>query len=306
MMLTYRCCHRMSRLSRRADPSASRPAKHMERFSTTPAARVLRVSRVVLLALAFILISGLAVAQDRVGPYAEELRNNPDFRVRTQAALALGAAADKRAVEPLCGGLEDENTTVRAAAAAALGKLMLGGEECLERRLNEETNTSVKSVVEKALERLRGGGSPSGPSLEAATYYVGIGLVTNKTDRGEDELDRVVRSSLLKAFSQLSGYAAAPKGETADQTRSVLAKHKHLKPFFVWPKVSISYATGDLSMKFDLSLFTYPGKAFKGSITRNLTMPDTPTRDVEAEDDLIQTAAEAAVSSVAAQASSLQ
>jgi hypothetical protein len=271
-----------------------------------PHAALMRVSRVVLLALAFTMLSGLAFAQDRVGPYAEELRNNPDFRVRTQAALALGAAADKRAVEPLCGGLEDENTTVRAAAAAALGKLMLGGEQCLERRLNEETNTSVKSVVEKALERLRGGGGPSGPSLEAATYYVGIGLVTNKTDRSEDELDRVVRSSLLKAFSQLSGYAAAPKGETADQARSVLAKYKHLKPFFVWPKVSVSYVGGDLSMKFDLSLFTYPGKAFKGSITRNLTMPDTPTRDVEAEDDLIQTAAEAAVSSVAAQASSLQ
>jgi hypothetical protein len=258
----------------------------------TQGARVLRISRVLMFALAVALTSGVALAQDRVGPYAEQLRDNPDFRVRTQAALALGAAQDKRAVEPLCGGLDDENTTVRAAAAAALGKLMLGGEQCLQRRLAEETNTSVKSVLEKALERLRGGGGPIGPALDVARYYVGIGLVTNKTDRSDDELDRVVRGSLLKALSQLSGYAAAPKAETADQARGVLGEHKQLKPFFIWPKVNIAYAGGDLTVKFDLSLFTYPGKAFKGSMSRNLTMPDTPTKDVAAEDELIQAAAE--------------
>jgi HEAT repeat protein len=245
------------------------------------------------LALLFVLaLSSRSVAQDKVGPYAEELHNNPDFRVRTQAALALGASADKRAVEPLCGGLEDENTTVRAASAAALGKLLLGGDQCLEHRLKDETNASVRSVIEKALERIRSGGAPSGPVLESATYYVGIGLVTNKTDRTDDELDRAVRGSLVKALGQLSGYVAAPKAETADQARSVLAKFKQLKPFFIWPKVGISYENGDLTVKFDLSLFTYPGKAFKGSMSRNLTMPDTPTRDPAAEDELIQTAAE--------------
>jgi hypothetical protein len=231
-------------------------------------------------------------AQDRVGPYAEQLRNNPDFRVRTQAALALGASNDKRAVDPLCGGLEDENTTVRAAAAAALGKLLLGGEQCLERRLQDETNASVRSVVVNALERIRNGGAPSGPALDAASYYVGIGVVTNKTDRGVEELDRVVRASLIKALAQLQGYVAAPKTETADQARSVLSKYKQLKPFFIWPKVEVSYAGGDLSVKFDLSLFTYPGKDFKGSMSRNLTMPDTPSRDVAAEDELIEVAAE--------------
>lgn len=247
-----------------------------------------------------------AFAQDRVGPYAEQLRDNPDFRVRTQAALALGASNDKRAIEPLCGGLEDGNTTVRAAAAAALGKLMLGGEQCLEDRLEDETNASVRSVVEKALERIRSGGaSPSGPALDQAAYYVGIGLATNKTDRSDEELDRIVRASLVKALTQLSGYVAAPKGETADQARSVLAKYKQLKPFFIWPKVVVSYAGGDLTVQFDLSLFTYPGKAFKGSMNRNLTMPDTPSRDTAAEDELIGAAAENLVPKLAQLADSL-
>jgi len=271
----------------------------------TPRRRLHRLVAPLMVASALMLIAGGTLAQDRVGPYAAELRDNPDFRVRTQAALALGASQDKRAVEPLCGGLEDENTTVRAAAAAALGKLMLGGSECLERRLSDETNTSVRSVVEKALERIRGGGGPSGPALDTASYYVGIGAVTNKTERSDDDLDRVVRGSLLKALSQLSGYAAAPKSETPDQARGVLGKYKQLKPFFIWPKVNISYAAGDLAVKFDLSLFTYPGKAFKGSMTRNLTMPDTPARDAAAEDELIQAAAENLVPQLARLADSL-
>ncbi len=265
MMLTFRCRHRMSRLrfpqttrGRHCGFGPTTPMAGPVHSAAAPMKQRLPVVRVpsapdsgAAASVGFgTLLSSVAFAQDRVGPYAEQLRDNPDFRVRTQAALALGASQDKRAVEPLCGGLEDENTTVRAAAAAALGKLMLGGEQCLERRLSEETNTSVKSVVEKALERLRGGGTPSGPTLDATNYYVGIGLVTNKTDRSSDELDRVVRSSLLRAFGQLSGYAAAPKTETADQARAVLSKHKQLKPFFIWPKVDIAYASGDLSVKF--------------------------------------------------------
>src|SRR5687768_4441045 len=41
-----------------------------------------------------------------------KLGSNPDFRVRTQAALALGASRQKAAVAPLCRSLSDSNTTV--------------------------------------------------------------------------------------------------------------------------------------------------------------------------------------------------
>src|SRR5882757_8374398 len=68
----------------------------------------------------------------------QNLANGSDFRIRTQAALALGASKSQLAVEPLCGGLGDANATVRAASAAALGRLRLGGSECLQRRLATE------------------------------------------------------------------------------------------------------------------------------------------------------------------------
>jgi hypothetical protein len=244
----------------------------------------------VLLCVFGVCFTSMAWAQDRVQQFATQLRSNPDFRVRTQAALALGSSKDKRAVQPLCDGLEDTNTTVRAASAAGLGKLALGGEECQQERLSTESNTSVRSVIQKALEKVRGGGIQGTP-LEQAEYYVGIGKVTNGTGRGDAVVNEMIRSAVLKALAQVPGFAVAPADESPEQARAVMTKHK-LKAFFIWPKVSTTYAGGNLTVKFDLSLFTYPGKAFKASLNRKLTMPDTPDVDTEAEDELIGAAVE--------------
>jgi hypothetical protein len=243
-------------------------------------------------------LAATANAQDRVAQYAQQLRTNSDFRVRTQAALALGASKEKRAVEPLCGGLDDSNTTVRAAAAAALGKLSLGGQECLEEHLEEETNASVKSVIQKAIERVRSGGVVGTPP-EAAKYYVAIGAVTNKTTRSDADLNRVVRAHALKQLAQLAGYAVAPEAETPVQARDVLAKHAQLRPFFIWPKIEIIYVDGNLTVKVDMSLFTYPGKAFKGALNRKLTMPEVPSPDTAEEDSLIEAAMERLIPDIA-------
>src|SRR5688572_7268425 len=96
--------------------------------------------RVAALVLLFVcLFSASASAQAAsLERLIDTLKNGADFRVRTQAALALGASKNQGAVAPLCSGLSDPNTTVRAAAALALGKLALGGTECLTARLNTE------------------------------------------------------------------------------------------------------------------------------------------------------------------------
>src|ERR1700712_1306583 len=90
-----------------------------------------------------------AAAAADVDHLVQNLANGSDFRIRTQAALALGASKSKRAVEPLCGGLGDTNATVRAASAAALGRLRLGGADCLQKRLATESSDSVKSTILK-------------------------------------------------------------------------------------------------------------------------------------------------------------
>ena len=58
-----------------------------------------------------------------------------DFRVRTNAALALGATDDDDAIAPLCGGLDDPSEVVRQAVAVALKRLARpSSRDCLQRR----------------------------------------------------------------------------------------------------------------------------------------------------------------------------
>jgi len=72
-----------------------------------------------------------APAAESIDDLKQKLLKDDDFRGRTQAALALGSTDSGRAVEPLCLGLKDSNDTVRAAVAAAFGKLQKGGLDCM-------------------------------------------------------------------------------------------------------------------------------------------------------------------------------
>ena len=237
------------------------------------------------------LVAPQAAAQpaDRVLRASAELRDNEDFRVRTQAALALGASKDKRAVKPLCEGLEDPSATVRAAAGAALGKLALGGSECLKNRLDDETNASVKSVISKALEAVSAGQRPV-VSVETK-YYVAVGPTTDKTGRSGTTVDDMVHGAVDEAVADMQGVVVAPRTETVTQGKAVVAKWKKLKAFFLWPKVQApEYSGGNLTVRVEMAVFTYPGKAMKGTIPLKLTMPDVQPGDRSSEDDLIRRA----------------
>ncbi len=222
----------------------------------------------------------------RLERMASELRNNEDFRVRTQAALALGASKDKRAVSPLCDGLDDASTTVRAAAGAALGKLALGGTDCLKSHLSTETNTAVKSVLTKAIDAVKAGQKPA---VTAETkYYVAVGPTTDKTGRTGTEVDDMIHHAAEQAAADMEGFVIAPRAESPTEGKEVVAKWKKLKAFFLWPKVQPpDYSGGNLTVRFEIAVFTYPGKAMKGTIPLKLTMPDVRPGDRDTENDLI-------------------
>lgn len=225
----------------------------------------------------------------------KRLRSSDDFRVRTQAALALGASGDGRAVKPLCTALSDANAAVRTASAAALSRTGRSGVSCVRRRLKVETVPHVQAALRDTLRLL----TPAPPALtEDTKYYVAIGEVTNGTTRPDNDLQRVVRTGFVKYFSKLAGFVVAPEGETPEQAAALLKKHPRVKPLYVWPKVSIRYQNGDLVLELNLSLFTYPGKAFRGSVTRSLTMQDVEGQDSGAEDELIDMASGALVPDV--------
>lgn len=230
--------------------------------------------------------------------------SNPDFRVRTQAALALGASRQKNAVAPLCRSLGDGNTTVRAAAAAALGKLKLGGSQCLQDRIAREQNAMAKAAMQKSLAILL---TPPEPVITPDTkFYLAIAKTTDKTGRTGDGVDRMVRGAMEGAAPPL-GIVLAPATETQDQGKKRLSAHPKLKAFYFSPRVApIEYVGGNLKVKLEIAFFTYPEKAMIGTFTVPLTQEGVDGPDPASEDDLLKMAAARALEKFAPIAARLQ
>jgi hypothetical protein len=258
--------------------------------------------RLFVLAVVFTALPCRALAQQKnIGYLAEQLRTATDFRVRTQAALALGSSGTAEAVAPLCEGLDDTNETVRSAAAAALGKLAKPeGAACLAKHANE-TSPSVRAVIERSLASLKGKPPPPGAN---DTFYVAIGPVADKSGRKDSKVPALVLAAMQQKLLSMRGYAVAPQGETAAAARKVIDKHK-LTGFFLQTRVEPPKMNGsDLTVQIRVTLWTYPGKSLQGEFSPKLTMSGVSPGDTDSEDELIKMAVEKAVDNFALVAAS--
>ena len=129
-----------------------------------------------LVLLAFGLTSTSAFADSRVQFLADRLKYPPaagqpdDFRVRTNAALALGTTNDDAAVAPLCGGLDDPSEVVRQSVAVAFKRLLRPVSlDCMQRRVAIETNAGVKTQLQRAIEAVQAAGGGSGGNSGGGT-----------------------------------------------------------------------------------------------------------------------------------------
>jgi len=247
--------------------------------------------------LCTLLLSSLAMAQtsdlDRL---IYNLANSEDFRVRTQAALALGASRSERALPPLCTALADSNTTVRAASAAALGRLgAQAGQACLEKRLGIEVSDVVKATIQKALEVLKNGGGAEPVFASDTKFYISISKTTDKTGRGTAEVDGIVRSAMTAKVGQTPGFLAAPAGETPAEAKRRLGAHAKVKGFFLSPVISTEYSGDNLKVKIDVAMATYPDKNVFGNFSFFLKEGGVSPGCTSDENDLIFSVAERAV-----------
>lgn len=251
----------------------------------------------VLVFLGTLLMSSAAAAQaNDVERLVYNLANSEDFRVRTQAALALGASKSERAVTPLCSALADLNTTVRAASAAALGRLqMQSGQACLEKRLESEPSDVVKATIEKAIEVIKNGGGAEPVFVGDTKYYISVGKTSDKTGRTGDEVDRMVSTAMRSKIGQTPGCLAAPRTEKPAEATKRLAAHAGVKGYFLSPAISTEYAGDSLKVKIDVAMATYPDKAVFGSFSFFLKVGGVSPGSTEDENDLIRTVAERAV-----------
>src|SRR3954452_21753257 len=133
--------------------------------------------------------------------FLSEKMKDADARVRTSAALALGASNEDGAVDPLCGGLSDREDVVRQASAVAMKRLnRTRALDCLRAREPEETNEAAKIAITRAIETIssggEGGGSEPVKDNPNAKYYVSLSSVGNQTGRAQTEVDRIVLKSV--------------------------------------------------------------------------------------------------------------
>ena len=246
---------------------------------------MLRISSSLIIALAITFVSVTAHAES-VAELAKKLLGADDFRVRTQAALALGSSGDAKAVSPLCKGLDDSSDTVRAAAAAGLGKLAQGGKDCLAKRLSKESSSNVKKMIEKALRLLDE--AESGPVLGDATrYYLALGPVENATSRKLDDITAVVRKALVRSAQRSGGFAFAPAGENVATAKKRLRKHPHVVGYYAKPRVQSTKTGQQIAVTCNLDIFGYPEKDPLGNVGRSAGVGGVDTSDTGEEDRLI-------------------
>ena len=238
-------------------------------------------------------ISGVAGADD-IADNARLLRTAEDVRVRTQAALALGASRDKKAVVPLCQGVRDPHRVVRIASATALARLSSGGEACIKQQLQSESDAKVKAALQKTLRKLESGGDAGGaePQIGGATkFYVALDALG-----GPERFKNGVRSALVRGVSGKSDVAIAPSGETASEAAGALTKYPAARGFQLSPKVTKPvYADGTLTIKLSVAILSYPDKAILGSFSQTVGMGGVTEPDPKAEEELLLAAAESAM-----------
>jgi hypothetical protein len=243
-----------------------------------------------------------SAAEGRVPFLIEQLKNATDFRLRTQAALALGASDDPSAVAPLCAGLDDGSEPVRSASAAALGKLKNpAGLGCLKRHAGD-SSASVRSVIDRSVQLLESAsGKPTKPPAPGPndSVYVAIGSVTDKTGRSDDSVPQLVAAAMQNKLLATRGYAVAPQGEPGAVARKVLRQNS-LRGYMLQARVEPPRSNGsDLTILVRVTMWSYPDKALQGEFTPKLTMPGASIGDRDSENNLIKMAVERAIDSFA-------
>jgi len=242
---------------------------------------------------------GTAIADaERVKFLAEKLRAD-DFRVRTNAALALGASNDELAVEPLCGALSDGSEVVRQASAVAMKRLAKSSAlKCLKAREGRESNDGVKVAITRAIEAISAGGgggdgADSGKVKDnpSAKYYIALSTIANSTGRGQSEVESVVVKAIRNKLEAAGTIQLAPVKESPDTARDTMKKRK-MNGFYLAIAVDkFDYSGGNLRVKVKIGVFTYPGKSLLGNVDKTLTKEGVSRDDKSAEDQMLDMAA---------------
>ncbi|MFT3922552.1 MAG: HEAT repeat domain-containing protein [Myxococcales bacterium] len=237
------------------------------------------------------LFSGVAAADARTDFLIRMLGTSAQFRVRTQAALALGGQQQAAAVtQALSKALSDEHPAVRAASAASLGRLKDPTAISALKVAQNDRDSSVRAAVRGALDSLGAVASaaassgatkstsgssssstsyaPSGP----ATYYVGVGVPGSQVGLSQPAL-HALREHVVKEVTQMQGVRLAPENEDQKAAQKVIGSAK-LVGYFVDSSVTKVEARPDGSVRAQVSVVigTYPGRDIRAMLSGAATV----------------------------------
>lgn len=245
-----------------------------------------------------LLVGSPGLADGRIPFLSERLKYPPpagqtdDFRVRTNAALALGATNADDATAPLCSGLADPSDVVREAVAVALKRLArIASLECLRNRFSVESSGPVKQQIQRALEAIdrtrRAEPVAAGPEVANPRYYVSLSRIVNHTSRDPGDVERIVQGAIASKLAQVGGYELAPTGETSEAARTALMQRR-LKGYYLSVSVDrFEYSNEGLRVHVTIAVFSYPGRDLRGEVPAGATLPGARPGDMGAEDQLM-------------------
>lgn len=239
-----------------------------------------------------VLVAASALGDSRTAFLIDRLKSD-DFRVRTNAALALGATNDDSAVQPLCGALADGNDVVRQAAAAALKRLGKSSAlSCMKSRLTVEPSADVKLQLTRAIESIEGAGGGGGTPTNVANakFYVAVAVSNNSTGHDTNRILATVTSKL----GSVGGYQLAPRSETPDAARGVIAR-RNLKGYYLAVSAELTDTGAGMKALVRIAVFSYPGRDLRGEVAPYAVAGGVRKGDANAEESLLQAVAERAV-----------
>jgi len=257
------------------------------------------------------------------------LRTGADFRVRVQAAFALGNTHDATARRPLERALRDDNPAVRAAAATGLGRLGRADALPALRSARADRSAAVRMQVERSIRTLSQPVAPTAPTSSArpmaaggglypsvsmipragrvnwsqVRYVVILGDMANRSGFGDEVLGASMRREVALHLNVLRGIATFPEATQLNQAAQRQISRRHIPALRLDGSVASVERRArrrDVSVRCEVSmmLLAEPGRSLRGMLRGAATGSEPRQRNRRAQEArLTQEALSAAVRS---------
>lgn len=258
------------------------------------------VSRRLPLALVLTLVLGASVARAdaRTDYLVRILQTSAEFRVRAQAAIALGGMSPSDQIsQALVRGLSDADPSVRAACAASLERVGDASALVALRAAASDGDGNVRTAASRAQRAIESRARSASATTTTTTtstvssstttpsaddrYYVGVSPPATQAQGLDASVLRSARQVIVREASAVGGVVIAPEGETNAAANTAI-RSRRLTGFFLETSITEfeSSATGT-RVKVSIIVGTYPGRDMRAILQGSATVPGAQGVDAQ-------------------------